>query len=109
MQIFSVQKKLKKVQKNSIYLREIFCNIINVFTVTFDQFKGTLCNFFFCSKLTKIKCDSIHHQSFFQNVFPSYPNSLCQAYYVYILELSGWFSLENAYFVHSLLRDLSYS
>ncbi len=26
-----------KVQKNSIYLKYIFCNIKNVFTVTFDQ------------------------------------------------------------------------
>ncbi len=32
----------KKVQKNSIYV--IFCNIINVFTVTFDHFNSLLLN-----------------------------------------------------------------
>jgi len=32
-----------KVQKKSIYL-EIFCNIINIFNVTFDQFIESLWN-----------------------------------------------------------------
>ncbi len=33
-----------KVQKNSIYLKYIFCNIINVFTVIFDQMNESLLN-----------------------------------------------------------------
>ncbi len=34
-----------KVQKNSIYFEiEIICNIINLFTVTFDQFNASLMN-----------------------------------------------------------------
>ncbi len=31
-------------EKNSIYLKQIFCNIIIVFTVTFDQFNASLIN-----------------------------------------------------------------
>ncbi len=33
-----------KVQKNSVYLKYDFCNIINVFTVTFDWLNASLLN-----------------------------------------------------------------
>ncbi len=33
-----------KVQKSRMYLKQIVCNIINVFTATFDQFNASLLN-----------------------------------------------------------------
>ncbi len=42
MKHFLLLSAFKTIQKNSIYLKEIFCNIIDVFTVTFDQFSTSL-------------------------------------------------------------------
>ncbi len=36
----------QKVQKNSVYLKQKTCNIINIFTVIFDQFNASLKNNF---------------------------------------------------------------
>ncbi len=33
---------LYKVQENNIYLKCNFCNVVNLFTVTFDQFNRSL-------------------------------------------------------------------
>ncbi len=42
---FFVQDTLMKVQKNNTYLKyKSFCNIINVFTVTFGHFTTSLLN-----------------------------------------------------------------
>jgi len=40
----SIYCKVSSAHHGCIYLIESFCNIINVFTVTFDQLNGSLLN-----------------------------------------------------------------
>ncbi len=44
MQNFFSQSSLNRKFKRTAFKIEIFCNIINVFTVTFDQFDASLLN-----------------------------------------------------------------
>ncbi len=39
---FSIFLNELNIQNNSIFMKQIFCNIINVFTVTFDKFNVSL-------------------------------------------------------------------
>ncbi len=47
---FSISFNEFNIQNNSIYMKQIFCNIINVFTVTFDKLNVSL-----WKKINKIK------------------------------------------------------
>ncbi len=71
-----------KVKKNSIFLKKkLFCNIINVFTVTFEQFNASLVNKMFNSFLLTL------------NSWIEAYNDYFYVFYFYALLCSFWSSM----------------